>query len=628
MTFAVAALHPRPQRFLRTERGCSLPSLPSRPALSVLAPDALAAPAVELLERAFEARGMKLRRVDTGALVRLVVDPRSTPHAQGYRLQIGPYGIELVAVDAAGLYYGARTLAQWLAAGTKGDAKLRVPGVEIVDWPDFAHRGVMLDVSRDRVPTLETLEGLIELLAGWKINQLQLYMEHTFAYRGHELVWRDASPFTAEEIRHLDAYCRERFIELVPNQNSFGHFHRWLRHERYRPLAECPDGVRHPFDREKRPFSLCATDPRALELLDDLYGQLLPNFESRLLNVGCDETFDLGKGRSAEACATRGREEVYLDYLERVHDLAARHGRRIQFWGDIIVQRPDLIERLPHDAIALEWGYEADHPFAKHAGRYAGSGLEFYVCPGTSSWNSLTGRTANAVANLAAAAEHGRAHGASGYLITDWGDFGHLQALPASYPGLLAGAGCAWNAASRSDLAEVLPELLDRHVFRDAAGVTGRAVCDLGDVHRRTGATPINGSVLFFLLVLAADPIEGKRFEGLTAEGLESAKKAIEAAVRRLRRARLDRPDGDLVLAELRWSAAMLVFAARFGRARLAAGAERPVPKLPRAVRRRLAARLEPLIAEYRRLWLARSRPGGLDDSAARLEAVLAMLVG
>ena len=75
-------------------------------------------------------------------------------------------------------------------------------------------RGAMLDISRDKVPTMATLRGLIELLASWKINQIQLYTEHTFAYRAHPEVWATASPMTADEIVELDAFCRERFVEL------------------------------------------------------------------------------------------------------------------------------------------------------------------------------------------------------------------------------------------------------------------------------------------------------------------------------------------------------------------------------------------------------------------------------
>jgi len=96
-------------------------------------------------------------------------------------------------------------------------------------------------------------------------------------------------------------------VDLVPNQNSFGHMERWLKHPRYLPLAEAPDGAETPWGfRWQGPFSLCPTDPAAIDLLRDLYGQLLPNFTSKLFNAGLDETFDVGQGRSLEICADRG----------------------------------------------------------------------------------------------------------------------------------------------------------------------------------------------------------------------------------------------------------------------------------------------------------------------------------
>ena len=133
---------------------------------------------------------------------------------EGYHLTIGDERIGIVARDAAGLAYGFATLTQLVRQFGK-----RLPQLHIEDWPDFAHRGVMLDISRDKVPTMATLFGLVDMLAEWKINQFQLYMEHTFAYDAHRAVWKDASPMTGEEILALDAYCRERHIELVPNQN-------------------------------------------------------------------------------------------------------------------------------------------------------------------------------------------------------------------------------------------------------------------------------------------------------------------------------------------------------------------------------------------------------------------------
>ncbi|HEY3702419.1 MAG TPA: glycoside hydrolase family 20 zincin-like fold domain-containing protein, partial [Acidimicrobiales bacterium] len=157
--------------------------------------------------------------------------------AQGYELRIDAEAVHLDAGDDAGVFYGDATLDQ--LAHLHGG---HLPVGTIRDWPDFPVRGVMLDISRDKVPTMETLETLVDRLASWKVNQVQLYFEHTFAYRDHEEVWRRASPLSAEEVRQLDAFCRARHVELVPNQNCLGHMGRWLAHERYRPLAIAPDG--------------------------------------------------------------------------------------------------------------------------------------------------------------------------------------------------------------------------------------------------------------------------------------------------------------------------------------------------------------------------------------------------
>ena len=112
--------------------------------------------------------------------------------AQGYRLRVGPGGVELRSADDAGTFYGRATLTQLRRLH---DGSL--PECEIEDWPDGAVRGVMLDISRDKVPTMATLETLVERLASWKVNQFQLYVEHTFAYEGHREVWAEASPLTA-----------------------------------------------------------------------------------------------------------------------------------------------------------------------------------------------------------------------------------------------------------------------------------------------------------------------------------------------------------------------------------------------------------------------------------------------
>ena len=61
--------------------------------------------------------------------------------------------------------------------------------------------GYQLDISRDKVPTMRSLHRIVDILSAQGYNSFQLYVEHTFAYGGHEKVWRDASPVPPESLR-------------------------------------------------------------------------------------------------------------------------------------------------------------------------------------------------------------------------------------------------------------------------------------------------------------------------------------------------------------------------------------------------------------------------------------------
>jgi len=545
-----------------------------------------------------------------GATIQL--DPAQS-HAQGYSLEINAMGIRICAPDAHGVFYGVMTLIQLLRQ--YGNT---LPRLRIEDYPDFPSRGVMLDISRDKVPTMKTLFDLVDLLAGLKINQLQLYTEHTFAYQRHPVVWANASPMTGEEILQLDAYCRSRHIELVPNQNSFGHMTRWLIHDAYRPLAEAPDGCDTRWGHFDKPFTLCPGDPGSLKLIGELYEELLPHFTSRLFNVGCDETVDLGQGRSKTDCEARGAGVVYLEFLLKIYNEVRKHGRTMQFWGDIIMEHPELVPDLPKDVIALEWGYERDHPFEAHGARFAESGVPFYVCPGTSSWNSLGGRTDNAIGNLLNAAENGLKHGAIGYLNTDWGDNGHHQPLPVSYLGYAYGAGVSWCAASNREAD--LTRALSLHVFHDRSGRAGRLAYDLGNIYRNFEQRFFNCTPYGFAVVNPLARVQERlRNTPVTRREIAQALKEVGRLEREVDRLDLDVADGNLIRREF----AFVLRLIRHGINRLAyaspeAGKARGTPSASD-----MRADMRALIAEHKRVWLARNRPGGLSDSAAVLERAM-----
>lgn len=600
-------LLPRPQSVVR-HRGTFDARRPVRLAITPAA-RSLTSAAATILRSIVRRDGVDATR-ETARLILDLATPKSAP-PQSYTLSIRPDEIRIAASDVPGFRYAAVTLAQLLHCGAKA-----VAAMDIDDRPDIAARGVMLDISRDKVPTLATIKQLVDRLAGWKINQIQLYTEHTFAYRGHEKVWRGASPMTPTQIETLDRYCRDRCVELVPNQNSFGHMEKWLQHKPYIAMAEMDGPWIDPWGKQREhPSTLNPLDPASIRFVGSLYDQLLPHFSSRLFNVGCDETFELGKGRSKAACQRRGPGRVYLDFLLKIRREVRRHDRRMMFWDDIAMQHPELLPRLPKDVMLAVWGYDTGHPFDQYCERLVQHGLDFYVCPGTSSWCSFGGRSRNCVANLAEAAAAGLRHKASGYLITDWGDYGHRQYQPASYLGFLYGAAVSWCHKTNEPLNAA--KELSRHAFGDSNGQAGRLWFDIGRVHEAAKHPLKNRTILFSVMQTPLD--DPHVCEHLTSARVQAMHAAASRIAAQATRAPFAGADADLVRDELIVTAHVLRHACERANVMLSLPSGKPI----RRACRKLAADMRKIIDRHARLWRARNRPGGLNASLSHYRNML-----
>ena len=498
------------------------------------------------------------------------LDPGIEP--QGYRLEVSDEAVRVVGADQAGLRHARATLAQLrhranAPENERGRESSRtLPVCRIEDWPDFAVRGVMLDVSRDRVPSVATLQQLVDRLAGWKINHLQLYMEHTFAYSGHEDVWRKADPYSADDLHALTDYCRWRGIELTANQNTLGHFERWLRLPRYRPLAIAPDGFDWMMGMRRPALTLDPANPDAFALVSDLLGQLVPHFESERVHIGMDEPWELGSDRRGE----------WSQWLRALRALPVLAGRELLVWGDVPAAHPELLAQLPERVTVCEWGYEDNHPFEDRTARLQQAGVPFWVCPGTSSWMSISGRVDNMIGNVKNAATSGAAHGASGLLVTDWGDMGHHQQPCVSDPGFATAAAFGWCVDGHGDLeASALADLLDVHCYDDPARQTGRAVVGLGQTCRMVVPQLPNMSVLALPFLLPQWPMGKALTDGLTADDLDAVAGFVDDTTAALRRARPARPDGKLVIEEIAATGALLRHACS-GRGSATEGGRKP----------------------------------------------------
>ena len=402
-----------------------------------------------MLQKDFEKyAGLRLkiaRGAAKGTDIELVMD--ETMPADHYRLSITAEKARLTAGSDEALLNGVQTFGQHIQrfGGL-------LPCVEIEDWPNLPNRGYYQDVSRGRIPTLESLKKTADLLCRYKINEWQLYVEHTYLFRGLSEAWRDETPLTAEEILELDAYCRERHIDLVPSLASFGHMYKILSTKSYSRLCELEDSEKQPFrfNDVMQHHTINVSHHCGIKFVKRLISEFMPLFTSRKFNICCDETFDLCKGRSAKYAAENGGEkEQYVAFVSELCRWLIEQGKTPQFWGDIIYRSPETYERIPEGTICLSWGY-SPRQRDREIRTLSEIGAVQYACPGVSTWDQWVPLLENSYQNIRLMCQYAHQYGCVGLLNTDWGDFGHICDPIFSIPGILYGAAFGWNSAEVS----------------------------------------------------------------------------------------------------------------------------------------------------------------------------------
>lgn len=383
---------------------------------------------------------------------------------QAYQLVINKDQITVTGKGGAGVLYGIQTLCQIIE-----QCGSMLPCMEIADSPAFLHRGYYLDQTRGRVLKSESLKRIVDLLARYKINEFQLYIEHTYLFRGFSEMWRDETPLTAQEILELDHYCRERYIELIPSLSSFGHLYDLLSTKSCGDLCELAGSDKQPFsylDRMQH-HTINVSDERALPLIKERILEYMALFSSNKFNICADETFDLGKGRSKALADQKGVHRIYIDFVKDLCEFLVENGKTPMFWGDIICAEPELIRELPKETICLTWGYEPDQSEGD-CRKMAQAGAVQYCCPGVRGWNHFMNQLKSSYLNITRMCSYAEKYGAIGILNTDWGDFGHINHPEHSIPGMIYGAAFSWNRETLSF--EEINRQISVIEFRDHSG--------------------------------------------------------------------------------------------------------------------------------------------------------------
>ena len=360
---------------------------------------------------------------------------------EAYKLQIDEMGIHIIAGSEVGAFWAIQTLKQIFANGDD------VPYLEISDKPDFEHRGFYHDITRGKIPTVETMKQLIDRMAYYKLNSLQLYVEHVYEFEECKELIKQTGYYTKAEMQELDAYCKERFIDFIPSLSTFGHLCELLELEQYKHLRAIKD-FEISENRWHERMAHHTLDPRLPEseaLVKSLIDQYVPAFTSETFNICCDETFDL---QMMDPNLDAGK--LYVEFTKKIIEHVRSKGKKVMMWADVLLEYPECINEIPEDIVFLNWDYEVDTPEEKIR-KFSEMGRKQIVCPGTTSWSRFCEEVATEEQNITRLADFAYKYGALGILNTNWGDWGNPASLEMAMYGLVLGAAKSWTVETALD---------------------------------------------------------------------------------------------------------------------------------------------------------------------------------
>jgi hexosaminidase len=412
--------------------------------------------------------------------------------SEGYLIVNAGSTITVIGASAPGVFYGAQTVKQ-LVSGTGASATLDMASVR--DWPAMRYRGFHDDLSRGPVPTLDFMKRQLRTFAAYKLNVYSPYFEHTLEYKANPLIGPPGGTVSRTDLAELIAYARRYHIDVVPEQEAFGHLHHALKYELYSSLAETDHG-----------HVLAPGQPGSMALIKSWFAEIDTIFPSKFVHIGADETFELGRGQTAERIARDSIGPVYLGFLKDIVEQIKRPGKKYLFWGDVAVNHPNLVKSLPKEMVAVAWSYGASQSFDREITPFTNAGIETWVAPGVSSWNRVYPNNNIAFVNIRNFVRDGQRLGATGLLNTSWDDDGE-SLFGQTWAGVLFGAAAGWQPGESS--IEQFQKSYGHAFYRDTSGRADKAERLLMAAHAALGRAGLGegSDALFWRDPFSADGV-------------------------------------------------------------------------------------------------------------------------
>ena len=400
------------------------------------------------------------------------LDIQSDFNPEGYVLLVDDQGIVISSNSAAGLYYGVQTLRQLIRPAESG---CRVATVSIRDWPAMRYRWQQADWNRGPIPTIEYAKKQVKILSEYKMNGYSIYSENLYESKKDPAINAYGGTVTADEMAELIAFAKQYHVEIIPQQQTFGHLHYVLRQERYADLGE-----KHGSQ------ILSPEEPESYRFIGDYLGEIVPMFESQFFHIGCDETFELGRGKSKDLIERTSFADVYLGHLKKVAGLPALKDKKLLFWGELAVKNPEKLDLLPENVIAVAWDYLPRESYDIFLKPYSDKNIPTFIAPAAFYGGRVFPDYASHMKNMRNFVRDGQRFHSLGMLNTSWNDLGE-DLFDMGWYGVIYSAACSWQTGESNEKQYL--KAFDWAFYRNASGNQfAEGINRLSSVYEKAGA--------------------------------------------------------------------------------------------------------------------------------------------
>ena len=224
---------------------------------------------------------------------------------------------------------------------------------------NFDYFGVMIDCSRNAVPSVSGLKKFFDLISKMGYNCAMLYTEDTYEVESEPFFGYKRGRYSLAELRELDEYAKSRGIELIPCIQTLAHLNaifRWPKYDKIKDIADI----------------LMIDDERTYEFIENMISSLAKTVSSRKLHIGMDEAHYVGLGKYLDRHGFCNRYEILLKHLNRVCETAKKYGYEVLMWEDMffrlmqngdyrtdtVVDFPkEIAENVPENCAMVYWDY-------------------------------------------------------------------------------------------------------------------------------------------------------------------------------------------------------------------------------------------------------------------------------